>query len=383
MTLTTHYGLGFIEVAFLLATIVYAKPLWLRRAELFQSSLWIVIAFAFSLAVAMGSSLWSGFEASSLDNSIRQLLAVAAIGLVVLSRPRAQWFWYGLFIGAIGTAGLALYQRFWVLIARSHGFHQHIMFGDIAMVIGMMSLAGIPLFVKTRFAALPYIAFLAGVIASVLSGARGGWLALPLAVIPLYWYGGRTIVRKILAVVLIGVAILVAAHFIPQLAISQRLAAVSADMTRYQLGDPDSSAGARLEMWKGAWKIFAEHPLTGIGRNNFHNGLSELVDRKEIHPSVLKYYHAHNEIFQALATQGMIGVLALLLLYAAPLAYFMRSLRQPGANQPYAQAGLLLVLSYICFGLTQVLSSHHVGTAFYALTVSVLAGLCITTQRAE
>jgi O-antigen ligase len=75
--------------------------------------------------------------------------------------------------------------------------------------------------------------------------------------------------------------------------------------------------------------------------------------------------------------------LALLLLYGAPLAFFVRSLRQPGENQPYAQAGLLLVLSYICFGLTQVLSAHHVGTAFYALTVSVLAGLCITTQRAK
>lgn len=383
LTLTTHYGIGFIEVAFLLAAIVYAKPLWLRRAELFQSSLWIVIAFAFSLAVAVASSLWSGFEAYSLDNAIRQLLAVTAIGLVVLSRPKVRWFWYGLFVGAIGTAGLALYQNFFTQVGRVHGFHQHIMFGDIAMVIGVMSMAGIPLFTKTRLSVLPYIALSAGITASVLSGSRGGWIALLFAFIPLYRSGRQSVTRKILMTALFVASLLVVAYFVPQLKINQRLAEISTDITKYKLGDPNSSAGSRFEMWKGAWKIFSAHPLTGIGRNNFHKGLSDLVDRNEIHPTVLNYYHAHNEIFQALATEGIPGVLALLLLYGAPLVFFMRALRKTGENQPYALAGLLLVLSYISFGLTQVLSSHHVGTAFYSLTVSVLAGICILTQRAE
>ena len=46
-----------------------------------------------------------------------------------------------------------------------------------------------------------------------------------------------------------------------------------------------------------------------------------------------------------------------------------------------ALAGLLLCLAYIDFGLTQVMFSHHLPSAFYALTVCTLAGLCLEQQR--
>lgn len=383
LALTTHFGIGVIEATFILGAMYYAKPLWLQRKEFFQSAKWIVIAFAFNLAVVLMSLAWSGFNFSELDNPIRQLLATAAIGLIVLTKPKAEWFWYGLFVGVIGAACLALYQRFGLHWPRAGGFHQIIMFGDIAMAMGLMSLASIQRFAKTRLAILPYIAFLAGLAASILSGSRGGWIALVLSFIPLYSYGRRTVGSKILAVALLGASLIAGACFVPQLGVSQRLVAIANDIHQYQIGNPLTSAGARFELWKGAWKMFSEHPVAGVGRTNFIPGLTELISRGEIHPSVQEYNHAHNEMFHALATQGMVGAIALLLLYGAPFVFFIRSLRRDDACQPYALAGLLLVLSFVDFGLTQVLFAHHVGTAFYALTVSVLTGICVMTQQSN
>jgi O-antigen ligase len=56
-------------------------------------------------------------------------------------------------------------------------------FGNISLLLGMMSLAGLFLIKETRFkksfAIISILAFILGVTGSVLSGARGGWLAIP------------------------------------------------------------------------------------------------------------------------------------------------------------------------------------------------------------
>jgi O-antigen ligase len=383
LTLTTSFGVGMIEATILLGTFVYWKPLWQQRQYLFQSTRWIVGAFAFNLVVAVASLLLLGFQVNLLDNPLRQFLVVAVIGLILLTKPNAEVFWYGLFVGTVGAAGLSLYQRLGLKMERAEGFHLSIMFGDIAIAMGLLSLASAQHFAKTRLAIVPYIAFLAGLLASILSGSRGGWAALAMSAIPLYLYGHRATRRGLLSMAGVSLMSFIAACFIPQLSILKRFTDLADDINQYRLGHVYTSLGTRLEMWKGAWKLFLEHPLMGVGRANYHQGLNELIARGEIDPAVSDFYHAHNELLHALATQGMVGAFTLTGLYVAPLAFFIRCWRRHDASQAYALAGLLLVLSYMGFGLTQVMFSHHVGTAFYATTVCVLAGLCILTQRPE
>lgn len=381
--LTTRYGMGAIEAAVLLGALFLAKPLWLQRGELFGPARWIVAAFVLYLAGTVVSSLWSGFQWRSIDNPARIFIATAAIGLIVYAKPNGRWFWYGIFVGAIGAAGIALYQRFVLNIERAGGFHQIIMFGDIAMAMALMALASTRQFAKSQLAPLPYIAFLAGVVASVLSGTRGGWIALPLLFFVFYFFGKHASGRKLVLASLLVIGLSITAYVLPQSGVNQRFDALSNDIHQYQLGNPNSSLGLRLETWKGAWKVFAEHPLLGVGRSNFNQSLTELISRNEVHPDVHVMYHAHNEILHALATEGIVGGGALVLLFGAPLLFFLRHIHTGYACRSYAMAGLLLVLSFIGFGMTQVLFSHHIGAAFYGMTVSVLAGLCMTTRRAE
>ena len=382
LALTTSIGPGLTEVAILLGTLVYAKRLWQGRSTLFRPANAVIAAFAFSLAAATLSLALTDFRMRSLDNSIRELLAVAVIGLIVLHRPRSEMFWYGLFVGTVGAAGLALFQRLVMGMERSAGFNLSIMFGDIAVAMGLMALASIKVFSRTRWAMLPYVAFIDGLLTSVLSGSRGGWITLAICMMTLYAYGERETRRRLSFIFGIGLVLFGVILFIPQFHVMQRFSDVVLNFNQYQLGNVDTSVGARLEMWKGAWQLFIENPLMGVGRANFHEGLNMLIARQMISPAVQIYYHAHNDILQVLATQGLVGAAALGAVYIAPLRFFMRCWRCHDAAQPYALAGILLVVSYIVSGLTQVLFAHHLGTAFYAATISVLVGLCLLNRVA-
>lgn len=379
--LTTAIGLGVVEAAILAALLVYSQPLWSGRRELFGPARWIVFAFLFNLVLVIWSTLRFGSKPSFLDNPSRQLLVVAAIGLVPLLKPKVHWFWYGLFVGAIGAGGLAIYQRFGLNWDRAGGFHHIIMFGDIAMALGLMALAGISYFRNTRLSLMPYVAFIAGLTASILSGTRGGWIVLILSVVPLWIFRKQMRGRMLAYIATVSAGIVVSAYWIPFFGIARRLAIASTDLQQFELGNFQTSIGARLELWRASWKMALEHPLTGVGTANFNRGLNDLITRGEINASVNSFYHAHNEILHALATAGLLGGAALALVYGAPIVFFVRCLRRGDAAHPYALAGLLLVLSFIGFGATQVMFSHHAGSAFYALMVCTLAGACIASQE--
>lgn len=384
MVLTTDLSVGLIEAVLLLGAIACARPLWRQRREypaLFSTSRLITLAFAVNLLAALGSLQATGFDGRFLENAAKMLLMTLATGLIVLLRPSPRSFWFGLMVGTLGAAGFAVYQKFYLLMPRAEGFSMPITFGNIAIAMALMSLAGIQVFSKTRWAALPYIAFVAGVSASILSGSRGGWLALLLCIVPLYSYG-RHGFKKRTAFILAGcVALLVTACVVPGTGVRERLTDVSKEFNLYRSGNPNSSVGARLEMWRGAWVMFTEHPATGVGRANYNKALKTMIARGDIDPTMAQYKHAHSEMLHAMATQGLPGLVALLCLYGAPLLFFNRQLASQGSHRPYALAGLLLCLSYIDFGLTQVMFAHHVPSAFYALTICTLAGLCLQEQR--
>jgi O-antigen ligase len=108
--------------------------------------------------------------------------------------------------------------------------------------------------------------------------------------------------------------------------------------------------------------------------------MNALIERGAASPTVAEYHHAHNELLHALATQGLPGAVALLLMYGAPLLFFAQAMKRRDAGLPCALAGLMLVLSFIAFGLTQVLFVHHIGAAFYAVMVALLTGLCLQAR---
>ena len=91
----------------------------------------------------------------------------------------------------------------------------------------------------------------------------------------------------------------------------------------------------------------------------------------------------HNDVLNTLVTGGLLDLSFLLLIYIAPFTFFMRTLRNgpPAAAAP-ALAGLLLVICFIVFGLTDVMFWLMLTKVFYATMVAVLVGFCLVARSA-
>ena len=86
-------------------------------------------------------------------------------------------------------------------------------------------------------------------------------------------------------------------------------------------------------------------------------------------------YHPHIEFIDRLVKQGLLGFVALLLLYQVPLWTFALAKRDSYLPlRSIAMTGVVLSLCYFDFGLTQSFLRHNNGVMVYAAFMVVIAG---------
>lgn len=378
LTAPTGYSIG--AALLLLGSSVL---LWRRPSLALSQRDWLVIGAMASFAVVgMGDTWWGGASSREMDKPMRFLLAIPALLLVMAYPPRRSWLWAGLALGAAGAGGLASWQFFIEGARRAGGLTQTIQFGNIALLLGVLCVAGMGwAWGRSRrhaWMALLALGALGGVVASLLSGSRGGWVGIPLILWVLYrGYGREFALRWRLAALLSVVLMAGTVYAIPQLGVQVRV-----DQAVSQLGsslngeDRTSSVGIRFEMWKGAAVVGWENPLLGVGLANYEPAMAELAERGVIVDRAATFGHAHNEFFDTWAKRGALGLGALLLIYGLPLRLFAAGLTDPDlSRRALAVAGTLLSVTYIDFSLTQGFLSHNSGVMVYAFWLAVLWGI--------
>jgi len=347
---------------------------------------WIALAFGGYFLVTLLRMIWFSDSVGTLDGPSRLLLALGCIGFVGILRPNIRMFWIGMGIGTIGAALIGGYQWFALGEARAVGATHHaISFGDIAVAMGVMSFCALNDLRNTRVAWLPVVGLVCGVLAALFSGSRGAWLGLLVVLWPMLKYGshlhGKTI-RYTVALILVAC---VGAYMTPQTGVAGRMNDAVSDIERYNnLNDAGTNVGIRLELWKASAMLIAEHPLIGVGRDAFHGELQALEREGRLQKSLaLTYSTPHNDVLNTLVTGGVLDLSFLLLIYAAPFTFFLRTLRNgpPAAAAP-ALAGMLLVICFIVFGLTDVMFWLMLTKVFYATMVAVLVGFCLVARSA-
>jgi O-antigen ligase len=82
-----------------------------------------------------------------------------------------------------------------------------------------------------------------------------------------------------------------------------------------------------------------------------------------------------------------VGLAAWLAILVAPFIFFARLLApRAHASRPLfalALAGMLVITSYVCFGLTEVIFWSVKGSLFYALMVFLLMGFCLNAKDTD
>lgn len=285
-------------------------------------------------------------------------------------------------IGSTILGSIAIYETFLSNIHRANAGINAIQFGNLASAIGIITLFlsrvfdkdGSKSLVKTLIIGSGFMA----IVASILSGSRGGWLIFPIAV-AIWLFSGNTktgrrnLITSVLAILLVLTLALALGGF-------DRLLMIKSELDTYMNGEHLTSIGQRLEMWRIAFSTFMEAPFLGAGKTNY---LAYQAQQIAVDPKLqvlANYSQAHNGYLDAMARRGTLGLLALLMLLSTPiyLGYIILKNKKGKANY-YAISLIMLGLSFSTFNLTQSSFNHNSGMIFFAVLMIIL----LTSALAE
>jgi hypothetical protein len=105
----------------------------------------------------------------------------------------------------------------------------------------------------------------------------------------LRWRTGAARLSVLAGMLAIGATLLLS---VPELRHQVRLSELHSDVQRMELGDSDSSAGARVERLQVAWQTFLDHPLVGVGIGHFDSAMQRVPVCRE-NPEELRCHLGH------------------------------------------------------------------------------------------
>jgi O-antigen ligase len=221
---------------------------------------------------------------------------------------------------------------------------------------------------------LPVAALILGMLASILSGTRGAWIAIPALSVILFYYLLQAIgfiPRVICLVIVIGA--LMAAYFIPGAHLANRVNAFFKDIGNYCAGDLSySSVGTRIEGWQVAWNIFRDHPVIGAGPGNYKPLMDRMIADGKQYNSAARHKQPHGAFPSTLADTGLLGLLSLIGVFFTPLWAALRFIRHRNPLRSLGYAMMILVVGFIHFGLTETIFSRNINLVFYIVLSSVI-----------
>lgn len=325
---------------------------------------------------------WLGNNPTDIDQYSRALLAIPIFLMLLASPIRLPILWAGIILGVVLSAPLAWWQVEIIGWGRAPGFLNIIHFSNLTLVFTVFCVGGLYwASTQSKQAGRWRLAFLLGIVCGlnsvILGGSRGSWVALPPVVLVfLVAFLSRRNAGRLALVGLAGVLVIAGLFAMPDSPLRARYERGVQDITLYQKSDTDTSIGARFEMWRGAWANLQQHPITGWNQQAYTQALQEQIQAGQLTPVALEFSNnLHNNYIQAWVFTGLPGLLALLALYAVPLWHFGRRLRAADLTERVlAFCGTSVVVSYLCFCLTQVVLRRNNGIMFYVLAIIILWG---------
>ena len=338
------------------------------------------------------SAFLSYYNVSDVDEYIKHLgkyarfLAVVPVYLLI-SRFNLRLFPYML-AGAIVAGPLYIGAAIQSIAQNpghpAKGYYHHITFGDMAMLSAIFMIT-VLLVMKTN--KIMKIALVISIIcvlyASVLSQARGAWLALPLCLGLLLYVAVHYKKIKIwVALILPALLVMVVALSPASDIVSNRWHKAVNDVVDYQSGEKIfTSVGVRLAMWDVAVDVWKNHPIIGTGPGDFDQEMQS-DEVQNIYKNMPAFSSTHNIFIQSIATTGTIGfVILILALFVFPFRLFY-SMREKGALNVASLSGMVTLLAFAVFGLTEswilrapMVSVYLIYTVTLMSTVSREAGV--------
>jgi|GEM_PF-3291138 len=239
------------------------------------------------------------------------------------------------------------------------GFLNHNLFGAFLNLLLPWVVLGVCHYTSNRYLkGLGFGLVALGVAGVALSASRGAVVALGVTALLLALFNIKN--RRYLALAVLALILLLGVSCSNKDIASRFIYSQKQIESMEQMKEEVSSKeSGRLFVWEGAWAMFQDHKLWGVGLYNFNANYRNHYMVKGANEPNLE--HAHNTILQRLAETGLVGSLGFWVLMLYQLGYlFKRS--KDRSDKGIFLAGLAVMLIALLHGMVD----YFFGLALYA-----------------
>ncbi|WP_261816467.1 O-antigen ligase family protein [Vibrio gallicus] len=339
---------------------------WCDKNKFDKDAKLIAISFFGYFACTLISLILLGGSFGNLDAPSRAILILPALLLVLAAKPNPKALIWGIVIGSALVGLIALYHHL-VLHVRPLSVWQFMVIqaGDIAMSMGLFAVV-VAFHLKRSHAhflvtTLAFIGGGLGMLASLLSGARGGWVLSPFILLFILWCYRKEIGIKAKIISILGLVIV---GYFSYPMVEKRVDIAVKEVSSYITSNTSyTSVGTRFDLWKSGAYAFIKNPIFGTGYEQREQTKLNAIQDGWATKAILKHSRLHNSYIEEASVKGTIGIIVLLFFFGAPLWVFGKGYL---ANQNiYALLGVVHIISTMGYCLTQNFINHHSGMLFY------------------
>ncbi len=214
---------------------------------------------------------------------------------------------------------------------------------------------------------------LLAILCILLSISRTAWFGMIATGIVLSWLLAER--KKVFYVTLAFVAAgsLLAYRFNP--IVHDRVSSIFSDISQYAAGQTYTSLGDRFVMWKAAASMFLSNPPLGVGTGDYMPTMRLYVASGTVPARILDYNQPHNMYLFSLATNGILGLGALLFIFYR-IFEFTRPFRDiPPGQKQLSFLATAVAVHYLVAGMTDSLFNIFILRFSFAFVM----GICIRT----
>ncbi len=387
----------YLSQAAILLSIIVAIVLHARAARRHQNIQyrWFVprdwlLAFLFVVLAALPMAL-SSDSMRPVDAPLRYSLLLLLMAVLPAFVLHANAFLRAISASTIIAVVLVSVFGFYDEVLHQAGDEIRINFGLGVLDSAFAAVFYIPFMVaqiyrdrsKPLWVTLGVVGIVAALYISVMTGTRGTWLAL--IVVPLLsivLVPQRNLRLAISTSVTIA-ALLFASYFVSDM-VRERVDAVAWNLEAYDTDeelDEENSLGLRLDLWEAALITFSRHPIDGASYQQRAEIKQELIDSGEIshYVDVDGKRSAHNEILNAMSMKGVLGLLAILLLYWVPGRFFRQQAfgAVSGGDISLPAASVIAIAMVVLCGFSEALLMSGRFSILYSFTLVVMYALTV------
>ncbi|ETD72649.1 hypothetical protein V757_03085 [Pelistega indica] len=374
-----------MAIILLLLTSIYVVIRYRKDID-FSKGRPLAVIFLLYACVVILANLFGGHGDRDYESPARFLLAIPIVYAMTYIRVNRTFLMVCIALGAIAMGVLAVYQVYDVHYYKRAGLYP-IRFGNIGMLVAFFCVAGLIFFPKESSVLKKYLlksglllGVIFGIVASILSGTRGGWL-YPLVGIPIISLflisSSSKILRDLCILFTVTIGLVGFVYLVPNIGIEKRIHQAITEVEKYEPNAKSSltSIGGRFEMWRLAINLIKEKPFVGWGTDGYRERMKLFVEQKEAR-SVVLHRHPHNEILNEASKRGIFSSLIVILgFYLYFFSLFVRKYGYPDDSiRCYSILGCLMIAGWVVFGLTDVFLEHHQMIVYFIFYITLFFG---------